>query len=87
MKISPLGKRVLIRPVSESEEVKGGIIIPDSAREKPQMGEVVAVGTADDFTVKVGDTVLLPKYGGAEVKLNDEVHQLVNEDDILGITK
>ena len=91
--IKPLGDRVLIKAVEEDEQVKGGIIIPDSAKEKPQEAEVIALGTGkkdDDgklieFTVKVGDHVIVSKYGGTEVKLNDEAYTLVREDDILGI--
>jgi chaperonin GroES len=92
-KIKPLGDRVLIKAVEESEQVKGGIIIPDSAKEKPQEAKVVALGTGkkdDDgkvikFSVKVGDLVIVSKYGGTEVKLDDVTYSLVREDDILGI--
>lgn len=72
MKIQPLADRVLVEPLEEDEQVKGGIIIPDSAKEKPQQGKVVALGTGKldedgkkiPFNVKKGDTVLMPKYGG-----------------------
>ncbi|MBS0657361.1 MAG: co-chaperone GroES [Verrucomicrobia bacterium] len=92
-KIQPLGDRVLVQPLEEKEVKKGGIIIPDTAKEKPQEGKVVALGTGkrDDegkkieFTVKVGDTVMFSKYGGTEVKLDGETFQLLREDDILGI--
>lgn len=92
-KIKPLGDRVLIRAIEESEQVKGGIIIPDSAKEKPQEAEVVALGTGkkDDngkvikFSVKVGDRVIVSKYGGTEVKFDEQEYSLVREDDILGI--
>ena len=92
-KITPLGDRVLVRHVDDDEQVKGGIIIPDSAKEKPQEAEIVALGTGkkdDDgnaigFQVKKGDKVLISKYGGTEVKLDDVEYQLVREDDILGI--
>ena len=93
MKIKPLGDRVLIKPADAAEVSKGGIIIPDTAKEKPQEGKVVAVGTGklDDngkvipFNVKKGDLVLLPKYGGTEVKIDDVAYQIVREDDILGV--
>ena len=93
MNIKPLGERVLIQPLKEDEVKKGGIIIPDSAKEKPQEGKVIAVGTGkvDDsgkkipFNVKKGDKVLLPKYGGTEVKIDGKEYQIVREDDILGI--
>jgi chaperonin GroES len=92
-KIKPLGDRVLIKAIEESEQIKGGIIIPDSAKEKPQEAEVIALGTGkkdDDgktiaFSVKVGDRVIVSKYGGTEVKFDDTEYTLVREDDILGI--
>ena len=95
MKIQPLGDRVLVEPLKEEEMKKGGIIIPDSAKEKPQEGKVVAVGTGkldDDgkaipFNVKKGDTILMPKYGGTEIKLDGKTYQIMREDDILGILK
>ena len=84
MKIRPLGDRVLVEPIEEKEQTVGGIIIPDSAKEKPMQGKVVAVGKKTDkdgkcvaFDVKKGDTVLLPKYGGTEVKVGDKKLQLV----------
>ena len=91
--IKPLGGRILLKRVEEKEQIKGGIIIPDSAKEKPQEAEVIAVGTGkktDDgkvipFEVKAGDRVLISKYGGTEVKLGDETFIIVNEDDILGV--
>ncbi len=93
MKIKPLGDRVLVKLVEEKDVTKGGIIIPDTAQEKPQEGEVVAVGTGkldDDgkkiaFNVKKGDRVLMPKYGGTEVKVDDKEYQIVREDDILAV--
>jgi chaperonin GroES len=95
MKIKPLGDRVLVEPKKEVEVKKGGIIIPDSAKEKPTEGTVIAIGTGkrdEDgkliaFTVKVGDTVLMPKYGGTEVKMNDREYQIMREEDILGIVE
>ena len=91
--IKPIGDRILVKPVEEKEQVRGGIIIPDSAKEKPQEAIVIALGTGkrlDDgtvvpFEVKVGDKVLTSKYGGTEVKVGDTKHMLVREDDILGI--
>ena len=91
--IKPLGDRVLVKPLEEKEISKGGIIIPDSAKEKPQEAEVVALGTGkrdDDgklveFTVKVGDKILVSKYGGTEVKVEGESYTIMREDYILGI--
>ena len=92
MNIRPLGDRVLIEPIEEKDQTVGGIIIPDSAKEKPMQGKVIAVGKKTDkdgkevkFDVKKGDTVLLPKYGGTEVKINDKKLQLVREEDLLGV--
>ena len=94
MSVKPLGDRVLVKPLVEAEAVVGGIVIPDTAKEKPTEGEVVAVGTLKlidgkpaEFSVKVGDRVLLPKYGGTEVKINGEKLQLIREDDILAIVE
>jgi len=91
-KIRPLGDRVLVEPIELKEVSKGGIIIPDNAKEKPMEGKVVAVGKKRDddgkeiaFDVKAGDKVLLPKYGGTEVKIGDKTYQLVREDDLLGV--
>ena len=93
MKIRPLQDRVIVKRLPEEDKTKGGIIIPDSAKEKPQQGEVVAVGkgkVADDgklikLDVKKGDRILFSKYGGAEVKIEGEEHLIMREDDILGI--
>jgi chaperonin GroES len=93
LNIKPLGDRVLVEPVEEKETKKGGIIIPDTAKEKPQEGIVRALGTGktDDngkkvpFEVKVGDRVLVSKYGGTEVKVNDKEYKLLSSDDILAI--
>lgn len=85
MKIVPIGDRVLIEPVQEQESVVGGIYIPDAAREKPQLGKVIAVGIGVVSGMKVGDAVLIPKFGGVEVKLGARVYQLLREDDVLGI--
>ncbi|MGB7924166.1 MAG: co-chaperone GroES [Pyrinomonadaceae bacterium] len=91
--IRPLHDRVIVRRIEEGEQVRGGIIIPDTAKEKPQEGEVIAVGEGkykDDGTrqtldVKVGDRVLFGKYSGNEIKLDGEEFMIMREDDILGI--
>jgi len=93
MKIRPLGDRVLVEPIEEGEVKKGGIIIPDTAKDKPQEGTVIAAGPGklDDtgklvpMNVKKGDRVLMPKYGGTEVKIDDKKYQIIREDDILGV--
>jgi chaperonin GroES len=91
--VKPLGDRVLIEQVEEKETKKGGIIIPDTAKEKPSEGIIVALGTGktDDagkkvaFEVKKGDRVLVSKYGGTEIKLDGKEYKLMNVDDILAI--
>ena len=91
VKIQPLGDRVLVKPISVEEEVKGGIIIPDSAKEKPTTAEVLALGNGKkdgetyEFSVKVGDQVIISKYGGTQVKYDDVEYTILREDDILGI--
>ncbi|MCD6452490.1 MAG: co-chaperone GroES [Acidobacteria bacterium] len=93
MKIKPLHDRVLIKRLEKKEEVRGGIIIPDTAKEKPMEGEVIAVGEGrvlDDgkvrpVDVKVGDKVLVGKYSGTEIKIDDEEYLIVREDEILGV--
>jgi len=91
--IQPLGDRVLLEICESAEQMKGGILIPDSAKEKPQEFKVIALGTGkkDDkgnkipFDVKVGDIVLTSRYGGTEVKVDDKEYKVVNQDDILAI--
>jgi chaperonin GroES len=93
VKIKPIGDRVLVEHLEEKEQVRGGIIIPDSAKEKPQEAKVIAIGTGKKdedgkilpFEVKVGDRVLISKYGGTEVKIEEKKYTIVREDDILGI--
>jgi chaperonin GroES len=93
VKVKPLGDRVLLKRIEVEEQIRGGIIIPDTAKEKPQEAEVVAVGDGkfdDDgkrmpMTVKKGDRVLIGKYTGQDIKINDEEHTIVREDEILGI--
>ena len=92
-KFRPLHDRVVVKRITAEEKSKGGIIIPDSAKEKPQEAEVIALGTGkkdengklSTFEVKVGDKVLISKYGGTEVKIDEVKYTLVREDDILGV--
>ncbi len=93
MNIRPLQDRILIRRLDSEEEMRGGIVIPDTAKEKPQEGEVVAVGDGKvldsgqklEMTVKVGDRILFGKYAGTEVKIDDEELLIMREDEVLGI--
>ncbi len=95
MKVRPLNDRILVKRLEEEEMTKGGIIIPDSAKEKPAEGEVIAVGKGKvndkgdriELDVKVGDRVLFSKYGGTDVKLDGEDHLIMREDDILAIVE
>ncbi len=92
-KIRPLGDRVLVEPAEEKEQKKGGIIIPDSAKEKPTESVVVALGTGKTndngekvaFEVKKGDRVLVSKYGGTEIKIDGKEYKILNSDDILAV--
>jgi chaperonin GroES len=93
VKIRPLHDRILVKRIEEEEKTKGGIIIPDTAKEKPQEGRVVAAGKGKvdedgkvrPLDVKAGDRVLFSKYSGTEVKLEGEEHLIIREDDVLAI--
>lgn len=93
MKIRPLQDRLIVKRIAEEEKTKGGIIIPDTAKEKPQEGKVISVGKgkvnedgkATPLDVKAGDRVLFGKYAGTEIKVNGEEHLIMREDDILGV--
>jgi chaperonin GroES len=93
MKIRPLQDRIIVKRVEEEEKTKGGIIIPDTAKEKPMEGKVIAVGKGkvledgkiNPLDVKIGDRILFGKYAGTEVKIDGEEHLIMREDDILGV--
>jgi chaperonin GroES len=93
MKIRPLQDRIIVKRVEEQEKTKGGIIIPDSAKEKPMEGKVTAVGSGkvledgkkQPLDVKEGDRILFGKYAGTEIKIDEEEHLIMREDDVLGI--
>jgi len=93
VKIKPIGDRVLVKHIEEKEQIRGGIIIPDSAKEKPSEGVVKALGTGktgDDgkkvaFEVKVGDRVLVSKYGGTEVKIDGKEYKIFSSDDLIAV--
>jgi chaperonin GroES len=95
MKIRPLQDRILVKRIDEEEKTKGGIIIPDTAKEKPMEGKVVAVGKGklDDegkvhpLDVKKGDRVLFSKYSGTEVNIEGDEHLIIREDDVLGVVE
>ncbi|MGA9752382.1 MAG: co-chaperone GroES [Acidobacteriota bacterium] len=95
MQVKPLNDRVLIKRLEAKEQVRGGIIIPDTAKEKPMEGEVIAVGPGkldDDgkrvaMSVKPGQKVLVGKYAGTEIKIDDVEHIIVREDEVLGIVE
>jgi len=95
MKIRPLQDRVIVRRIKEEEKTKGGIIIPDTAKEKPQEGKIIAAGkgkVGDDgkvtpLDVKAGDRILFSKYAGTEIKIEGEEHLIMREDDILGVVE
>ncbi len=93
MKVKPLHDRILVKRIDTKEEVKGGIIIPDTAKEKPMEGKVIAVGAGRldehgkrvQMDVKVGDRILVGKYSGTEIKIEDIEHIILREDEVLGI--
>ncbi|HZV47186.1 MAG TPA: co-chaperone GroES [Thermodesulfovibrionales bacterium] len=95
MKFKPLRDRVFVKFSSEEEKTSGGLFIPDTAKEKPQKGTVIAVGSGritDDgkrqpMDVKVGDTILFDKYSGSKIKIDDEEYLIIREEDILGIVE
>ncbi|HHU85426.1 MAG: co-chaperone GroES [Pelotomaculaceae bacterium] len=91
--IRPLGERVLVKPLPSEEKTKGGIVLPDTAKEKPQEGEVIAVGSGKlletgqrvPIDLKPGDKILFSKYAGNEIKINDVEYLIMRESDILGV--
>jgi chaperonin GroES len=95
MKIQPLGDRVLVQRLEAAEIKKGGIIIPESAQEKPMEAKIIALGTGKvledgtkvEFEVKKGDRILIGKYSGTDIKLDDEEYLILSQDDILAIVK
>ena len=95
MKIRPLQDRIIVKRIEEEETTSGGIIIPDTAKEKPQEGEVIAVGKGkvgedgkvQPLDVKKGDKVLFSKYAGTEVNIEDVEHLIIREDDVLGVVE
>ena len=95
MKVRPLHDRLVVKRIAEEEKSRGGIIIPDSAKEKPAEGEVIAVGngklleagTLRALDVKAGDKVLFGKYAGTEIKVNGEEHLILREDEVLGVVE
>jgi chaperonin GroES len=94
-KIKPLGQNVLVRRLEAEERTKGGIYLPDTAKEKPKEGEVLAVGEGDigkdgkrkEFQVKRGDRVIFSSYAGTEIKMEGEEYLIISEDDILGVVE
>jgi len=95
MKLTPLHDRVIVKRIEEEEKTAGGIIIPDTAKEKPQQGKVIAVGQGSmlengqiiPMTVKEGDRILFGKYSGTEIQIDGEEHLIMREDDILAIVQ
>jgi chaperonin GroES len=95
MKIQPLGDRILVKRIKAEEKTAGGIVVPDTAKEKPKEGEVISLGTGkvnekgekQAFTVKEGDKILFESYAGNEVEIDGEEYLVMKEDDVLGIIK
>lgn len=87
MKIQPLGTRILLKPIEAQEKTKSGLYIPDSAKEKPLIAQVMAIGESELIKVKVGDKVIYESYGGSEVDMNGEKFKIMDMKDILAIVK
>src|ERR1700746_1855324 len=95
VRLRPLGDRVIVKPIEKKEEVRGGLIIPDTAKEKPQEGEIIAAGKGKigedgkliPMDVKAGDKILYGKYSGTEVKIDGQEYLIMHQDDILGIVE
>ncbi|HPE67871.1 MAG TPA: co-chaperone GroES [Thermotogota bacterium] len=85
MRIKPLGERVLIKPFSEEKRTEGGIVLPDTSKEKPMKAEVVGIGKLEDVDLNVGDKVIFSKYAGTELKIDGEDFILIDAGDILGL--
>jgi chaperonin GroES len=85
MRIKPLGDRVLIKTITEEKRTEGGLVLPDTSKEKPQTAEVIAVGHLDDVELNVGDRVIFSKYAGTEIKVDGEDYILIDTNDILGL--
>jgi len=84
MKVKPLGNRLLIKPITEETKTQGGIVLPDSAKEKPQKAVIVEMGNLDeDYGLTIGDHVLYSKYSGTEIKIDDVDHIVIDIDDVL----
>ncbi len=87
MKLKPLGERALVKVVEREETTPSGIVLPDTAKEKPQTAEVVAVGEADEVKVNQGDVIVFAKYSGTEITLDGEDYMILDADDILGVVE
>jgi chaperonin GroES len=87
MKFKPLGARALVKEVEPEQTTESGIVLPDTAKEKPQTAEVVAVAAHEDVNVSVGDVVVVRKYSGTEVEVDGEEHRIVDAEDILGVVE
>lgn len=84
MTVKPLGNRLLIKPIKEEKKTEGGIVLPDSAKEKPQKAEIVEIGKLEeDFDLKIGDKVIFSKYAGTEIKIEDVEYIIIDVDDVL----
>ena len=84
MTVKPLGERLLIKPIKEEKKTEGGIVLPDTAKEKPQKAEVIAIGDkVEDLDIQVGDKVIFAKYAGTEIKIDDEDYIIIEVNDIL----
>lgn len=87
MKFKPLGERALAKLIEREEKTESGIVLPDTAKEKPQTAEIVAVGDGDEVKVKAGDTIVFAKYSGTEIRLDNDEYLILDAEDILGVVE
>ncbi|MBA2441406.1 MAG: co-chaperone GroES [Rubrobacter sp.] len=87
MKFKPLGDRALAKLIEREEKTESGIVLPDTAKEKPQTAEIIAAGDGDEVKVKAGDTIVFAKYSGTEIRLDNEEYLILDAEDILGVVE
>lgn len=87
MKFKPIGERVLVRPIEQEEKTASGIVLPDTAKQKPQTARVVAVGDSEEVGVSEGEVVVYAKFSGTNIKLDNEDHLVLSSDDLLGVVE
>jgi chaperonin GroES len=87
VRLKPIGERALVKPVEQEEKTASGIVLPETAKEKPQTAQVVAIGDSEEVGVSEGDLVIFAKYSGTRIRLDDEDYLILNSDDLLGVVE